>query len=185
METTGLLAVLVFLCLTREDTFLYTHSSVARTFLWCTYIARTLRTFLCVFFTCMAHGSRVSAMRMSSSLSHLTFSFLMFHPSLLLLFLDGHFETTPGYDLTDFDVHDFLLNFPDLKAQFKRTPREDEEFGYLAKAVPNTGYEPKDFDKITSADGDRTLINDPNYDNISDFSKITGESRTIRCSHSV
>ena len=28
----------------------------------------------------------------------------MFHPSLLLLFLDGHFETTP-----DFDVHDFLV----------------------------------------------------------------------------
>ena len=44
-----------------------------------------------------------------------------------LLFLDGHFETTPDYDLTDFDVHDFLPNFPNLKA--------DEEFGYLADST--------------------------------------------------
>ena len=37
-------------------------------------------------------------------------------------------------------------------------------------------FEPKEFDKITSADGDTTLINDQNYDNISDFSKITREN---------
>ena len=60
-----------------------------------------------------------------------------------LLFPDGHFETTPDCDLTDFDVHDFLPNFPDLKAQVKRTPHEDELFGYLAKSALNTGYEPK------------------------------------------
>ena len=40
----------------------------------------------------------------------------MFHPSLLLLFLDGHFETTPDYNLVDFDVHDVLPNFPDLES---------------------------------------------------------------------
>ena len=52
------------------------------------------------------HGSRVSAVRMSSSPCHLTFSLLMFHPSSLLLFLDGHFETTPDLDdLTDISVH--------------------------------------------------------------------------------
>ena len=63
------------------------------------------------------HGSRVSAVRMSSSLCHLTFSLLMFHPSLLLLFLEGHFETTPDLDdLTDFDVHAILPNFPNLKS---------------------------------------------------------------------
>ena len=84
------------------------------------------------------HGSSVSAVRVSSSLYHLTFSLLMFHPSLLLLFLDGHFETTPDYDLTDFDVHDFLSNFPYLEAQVKRTPHEDELFGCLATSVPNT-----------------------------------------------
>ena len=78
---------------------------------------------------------------MSSSLCHLTFSFLMFHPTLLLsslLSLDGHFETTPRYDLIDFDVHDFLPNTPDLKAQVKRTPHEDELFGYLTKSALNT-----------------------------------------------
>ena len=78
------------------------------------------------------HGSSVSAERMSSSLCHLTFSLLMFHPSLLLLFLDGHFETTPDYDLTDSDVHDFLPNFPDL----------NELFGYLAKSALNTRRRP-------------------------------------------
>ena len=85
------------------------------------------------------HGSRVSAVRMSC-LPWLTFSLLMFHPSLLmssLLFLDGHFETTPDCDLTDFDVHDFPQNFPDLKAQVKRTPNEDELSGYLAKSAFN------------------------------------------------
>ena len=85
----------------------------------------------------------------------------MSHPSLLLLCLDGHFETTPDYD---FDVHDILPNFPDVKAQVKRTPREDELFfGYLAKFLPPTGYEPKEFDKITSVGNDTRLINDPDH----------------------
>ena len=109
---------------------------------------------------------------------HLTFSFLMFHPSLLLsflLFLDGHFETTPDYDLTDFDVHDFLPNFSDLKAQVKRTPHEDELCGYLAKSALNTGHEPNKFDKNTSVDEDAMPINDPDH-NFSDFSKATNEN---------
>ena len=96
------------------------------------------------------HGSRVSAVRMSSSLCHLTFSLLMFHPSLLLLFFDGH---------------DFLPNFPDL----------NELFGYLAKSSLNTGYEPKKFDKNTSVDDDATLINDPDH-NFWDFSKTMNEN---------
>ena len=57
------------------------------------------------------HGSRVSAVRMSSSLCHLIFSLLVFHPFLLLLFLDGHFETTPDCDLTDVSVHAIQRNF--------------------------------------------------------------------------
>ena len=93
----------------------------------------------------------------------------MFHPSLLLLILDGHVETTPDYDLTDFDVHDFLPKFTDLKSQVKRTRHEDEEFGCLAKSVLNTGYEPKEFDKNTSVDSDTMRINDQDH-NISDFS---------------
>ena len=102
----------------------------------------------------------------------------MFHPSLLLsflLFLDGHFETTPDYDLTDFDVHDFLPNFPDLNAQVKRAPHEDELFGYLAKSALNTGYEPNKFNKNTSVDEDAMPINDPD-NNFSDFSWATNEN---------
>ena len=123
------------------------------------------------------------AVRMSSLLTHLLLSHVspVFAPAVF----DGHFETTADYDLTDFDVHDFLPNFPDLKAQVKRTPPEDELFGYLAKFLPHTGYEPKEFDKITSVDIDTILINDPNHD-FSDFSKThEREHWPIRCSYSV
>ena len=43
-----------------------------------------------------------------------------------------------------------------------------EEFGYLAKSGLNTGYEPKEFDKIT--------VDDPALENISEFSRVTQES---------
>ena len=92
------------------------------------------------------------------------------------LFLDGNFVTNPDNDLTDFDLHYFLPNFPDLKAQVKRTPHEDEEFGFLAKSALNTGCDPKEFDKITSVDNDTMLIDDPDLNEISDFSKNTRES---------
>ena len=46
----------------------------------------------------------------------------------------------------------------------------------MADPAHSTGYEPKEFDKITSVDGDTTPINDPNHDSISDFSKITREN---------
>ena len=103
-------------------------------FFWFTYTARTLRTFLCVLHTCMAQGCLQCACRRLSLSSHLFPSHV---PPVLapLLFLDGHFETTPDYDLTDFDVHDFLPNFANLKAEVKRTPHEDEEFGYLADST--------------------------------------------------
>ena len=51
-----------------------------------------------------------------------------------------------------------------------------EEFGYLAKSDANTGYEPKKFDNITSVDNDTMLIDDPDLDAISDFSKTTHEN---------
>ena len=100
---------------------------------------------LCTLHTSHAceHTRMVQARKKCWSHAHVVLlSFLMFHPSLLLsflLFLDGHFETTPDYDLTDFDVHDFLPNFPDLNAQVKRTPHEDELCGYLARSAVNTG----------------------------------------------
>ena len=50
------------------------------------------------------------------------------------------------------------------------------EFGHLGDATHSTSCEPEEFDKISSADGDTTPINDPNYDNTSHFSKITREN---------
>ena len=90
---------------------------------WCTYTARTLRTFSCVLHTCMA---QVFAVRMSSSLFHLALSIPMIHPSLLLLFFHGLFETT-FLTLTSTPS---CRTFPDVKAQVKRTPHEDEQSGY-------------------------------------------------------
>ena len=52
----------------------YTHSPVARTFFWCTYTARTLRTFLCVSHTCMAQGCLQCACRHLSVISPSPFS---------------------------------------------------------------------------------------------------------------
>ena len=55
---------------------------------------------------------------MSVFVLYLTFSLLM--PHLSLMFLDGHFETTPDYDFTDNPIHTFLPYFPVLKAQDMR-----------------------------------------------------------------
>ena len=52
----------------------------------------------------------------------------------------------------------------------------DEEFGYLAKSTHTTGHEPKQSDKMITADDDATPINDPDHDSISDFSKTTHEN---------
>ena len=64
-----------------------------------------IRTSSCV--CTHTHGSRF--------LSH---SVLMSH--LSLLFLHGHFETTPDNDFTDSDIHMILPYFPVLKAQDMR-----------------------------------------------------------------
>ena len=73
-------------------------------------------------FSCVSHARMAQASRcQKGSLHvchfsiHLAFSLLMCHPSLL--FLDGHFETTPDYDFTNDPVHTFLPHFPVLKAQ--------------------------------------------------------------------
>ena len=49
---------------------------------------------------------------MSVFVLHLDISLLIFHPSLL--FLHGHFETTPDNDFTDDPVHTFLPFLPVL-----------------------------------------------------------------------
>ena len=96
----------------------------------------------------------------------------MFHPPSLL-FPGGHFETTfPTLTTTTFLPN---CSRPESAGQAHfRTG--GEEFAYPADPTHSTGQEPKVFDKITSADGDTTPINDPNYGNISVFSKITREN---------
>ena len=129
--------------------------------------ARSLRTSSCVSHT---HGSRSWKMMFVACACRLSW-FLSCFTRLRLLFLHGHFET----NFTDAPVHTILPNFPGPKARVKRTPHEDEQFGYLATSVLLTGYEPKEFDKITSVDVDTPPINDPDH-NISDFSKTTSEN---------
>ena len=93
----------------------------------------------------------------------------MFHPPLLL-FPHGHFETT-------FMSAQSLPNCSRSKSAGQAHLRTTGgEFGHLTDATHSTGYEPKEFDKISSADGDTAPINDSNYDNTSDFSKITREN---------
>ena len=75
---------------------------------------------------CWSHAHVVSLLTSPSPFSRIT--------HLRLLFLHGRFET----NLTDAPVHTILPNFPDPKARVKRTLHEDEQFGYLAKSVPNT-----------------------------------------------
>ena len=105
---------------------------------------------------------------------HLTVSILMFRPPSLL-FPHGHLDTS-------------FLSAPSSpncsrsesagEAHFRMSA---EESGYLADPTHSTGYLPKEFDKITSADGDTTPVNDPNYDNISDLSQKS-HARTLACS---
>ena len=63
--------------------------------------------------------------------------------------------------------------FPIRKRGSSALPHERRGVDYLADSTHSASYEPKEFDKITAAGGDTTPINDPNYDNIFDFSKIT------------
>ena len=49
------------------------------------------------------------------------------------------------------------------------------KFGYLARSDANTGYERKEFDKVTFVDNDTMPIDDSNHD-FSDFSKTTNEN---------
>ena len=67
---------------------------------------------------CHIHAWLKCLKRFIAHVSYLAFSLLMIH--LSLLFLHGHFETNPDYDLTDSDIHMFMPYFPVLKAQDTR-----------------------------------------------------------------
>ena len=100
---------------------------------------------------------------------HLALSILMFHPPSLL-FPHGHFDTT-------FPSAPSSSSFTRPKSVRQAHLRTSAgEFGYLADPTHSTCYEPKEFDKTTSVDGDTTPINDPNHDSVSDLSKTTREN---------
>ena len=117
-----------------------THSPVARTFFWCTYTARTLRTFFCVLHTCMAQGCLQCACRHHSFISPSPFSRFDRIGSCCSLTVTSRPLPTATSTTSDDPIHTFLPNFPDLKALVKRTPPKDELFGYLAKFLPLTNF---------------------------------------------
>ena len=58
------------------------------------------------------------------------------------------------------------LDFP-VRAGHAHLRTSAVGFGYLAKSTHHTGYEPKEFDKIT--------VDNPDLENISEFSRVTQE----------
>ena len=75
------------------------------------------RTSSCASHTCMFQVSVKRCLHMC----HISPSrVLPSHDSPVLVFLDGHFETTPDYDLTDSNIHMFLPYFPVLKVKDMR-----------------------------------------------------------------
>ena len=135
----------------------YTPSPVARTFLR----VHTLRVHFAhsLMRGTHMHGSRSwkSCLPCACRLLLISLSPFSWFTRLRLLFLHGHFET-----ITDALIHTILPNFPELKSAGQAHPmHEGEQFGYLAKSVLLTGYEPKEIDKNTSVDDDaKALIND-------------------------
>ena len=103
---------------------------------------------------------------------HLTLSILMFHPPSLL-FPHSHFETTFPTSTSTTSLSIFTRPESAGLAHFRTSV---EEFAYLADPTHSTGYEPKEFDKITFVDGDTTPVTDLNHDSICNFSKNTREN---------
>ena len=143
----------------------YTHLLHAH-FFCCTMCLRTLAHFSCVSHTRMAEGcQKILCTCVTSRL-------FQSHVSPILV--------VPWWSLRD---HSWLwrphvlavLTCPE-SAGHAHPRTSSEEFGYLAKSALSTGYEPKNFDKITSVDNDTMLIDDPDHDGISDFSKTKREN---------
>ena len=78
-------------------------------------------------------------------------------------------------------VPGFLLDVsrPKIMGQ-AHSDNGDEESGYLATSFHLTGCEPKQSDKMITADDDATHINNPDLDRISDFSKTTHDNTCVK-----
>ena len=140
----------------------------------CVHTLRVARACFQTQFLCVTYGP--SRTRMAKGVCnahvislHLTLSSILFHPPSLL-FPHGHFETT-------FPSAPSSSNCPRPESAGQAHFRTSgEECGHLADSTHCTGYEPKEFDEVTSVDGDMTPTNDPNRESISVFTKATREN---------
>ena len=107
----------------------------------CTHTHLSLAHFSGVHTLCVNFAHSHALTHMHRSKVSATFSFSCFTRlcsccSLTVISRPFPTSTTP----VTFSVHAILPNFPDLEAQVKRTPHEDEELAYLAKFfLPTTG----------------------------------------------
>ena len=100
---------------------------------------------------------------------HLTFSLLMFHPPSLL-FPHGHFDSFPSAPS--------LANCSRFEsAGLPHFRTSGDEFGYLADPTHSTGYEPKEFDKISSTRRLSTI-----QTTIRSLTSQKSQERTLDCS---
>ena len=140
--------------------------------------ARSLRTshiFMRVHIHAWLKFMKKGVCRMSVFVLHLVISCIMIHPSILAV---------PWRSLRDHSrLRLHWLRHPHDLAVLSRPKSAGHaplrtciaKFGYLTRSDANTGYEPKKFDKITSVDDDKMLLNDPSH-SFSDFSKNTHEN---------
>ena len=104
--------------------------------------------------------------------THISPSSLMFHPSLSApssLFPHGRPDWTAVSDVLSDDCRHKIVGQA-------HSDKGEDEFGYMAKDSHFTCYEPKQSDKMVTADDDATPINDPEQDSISDSSKTTHDN---------
>ena len=143
--------------------------------------------FVCVVSSCSYTGHALThALCMAQGLRSVCFSLcfaylqLMMYHSPCLLFPHGHFEhnfPTPMTPPTATSLRPSTSSLTELYPSRNRGARvlqtSGEEFVFLADS---TGYEPKrQLHKPFSEEGDATPVNDPNHDNLSDFSRLTRE----------
>ena len=135
--------------------------------------------FSCVSGTRMAQGWQKGSSHMRVISLHLTFTSLLSHPSLL--FLDGHFETIP-----DFDVHTFLPYLPVLQAQGMRISARGRAVWPPGQVRPQHMFRAQQVrqDHFCGQWHDAHWRSRPQW-NLWLLQQHTREQRTVRCSHNV
>ena len=133
----------------------------------CTHTPCRTHIFL-THFPCVAYRHRVHAWLKVFAVRHISPSHPL-HPHV-----SSAFFAVPARSLRDhIPVCTVFAELFPIRQRGSSTPPHERRG---ADSTHSTGCETKEFDKISCADGDTTPINDPNYDNTSDFSKITREN---------